>query len=588
MKAPIAVEDSGPANQTLTNATNRMSSDTVTRDSPNTPAGHMAALTAAGAAMGEAFQASYVTPGAAASEAQPTTVDRQSGGSDRLAVGNIYGRPTVLRMQSEISNASSIPPTPPPKDATPASHDDVDALASDVPPPVPSKTTGQTPTADESISHPSGPQHRPTSSGGNRLDMTAIDKFRHGFDPSTSADDTAEEAFIHRQMSANRESNLIPAEYGDYWDESKPETGANGGTRGQTVPRPETIEETASPVATVSQTQPTLLAHRFSWEKTPEPTRLSNTATGEPSTTDAGVAAAAAVAGSATSVGVEERYKRNSGVGASVESASEQATLVDRNSKEASKEASEQTGPTSTGLHVVNLRGAEEAVDLPPRLKTPEPDIKDDDSIQNSMLERDVSPAKSGNLEERTPEPVEDTSQPARPIGVTIPAGSGSNNTPISPFRELAAIPSPAERIKAYNTTRDRFATTDTGLQGWLAQTINQHPEHRHLLSGGQAFPDLARTTTGGVTRPPHKANASVSKLQTIISNATGQPAQGQSSQVEGASTARQDRTVSGQKGKEVLQNAGVLGAKVGQGAKGLFAKGRSKFRASTGSDKVE
>ena len=41
-------------------------------------------------------------------------------------------------------------------------------------------------------------------------------------------------------------------------------------------------------------------------------------------------------------------------------------------------------------------------------------------------------------------------------------------------------------------------------------------------------------------------------------------------------------------KGKDLLHSAGVLGGKATIGAKGLFAKGKSRFRGSGGADKVD
>jgi hypothetical protein len=35
-------------------------------------------------------------------------------------------------------------------------------------------------------------------------------------------------------------------------------------------------------------------------------------------------------------------------------------------------------------------------------------------------------------------------------------------------FREIAELPSPAERIQAMNVTRDRFAATEIGLTDWI------------------------------------------------------------------------------------------------------------------------
>lgn len=178
-----------------------------------------------------------------------------------------------------------------------------------------------------------------------------------------------------------------------------------------------------------------------------------------------------------------------------------------------------------------------------------------------------------------------------------LPPPNAQTKTPA--FREILALKSPSERIRAFDDTREQFANLNTGLAHWLAITANDLPEHADLL-------------TTSARRPPfqgHKPSPSRSKLGGLLQSG------GHSSQLypnspqsapEGAATSGtlanasphgyspsggSSGKISSQqvqaKGKDLLHTAGVFGGKANVAAKGLFSKGKSKLRGSSGAGKV-
>lgn len=184
-----------------------------------------------------------------------------------------------------------------------------------------------------------------------------------------------------------------------------------------------------------------------------------------------------------------------------------------------------------------------------------------------------------------------------------LPPPPSGTQPRIPAFREILALHSAADRIKAYNATREQFANMDTGLAHWIAVTASETPEHADLLSivgEPSAAPASSSTTpTRGKTtglRFPGAQPAQQPYYQQYL-NASSQPTTpGSTSASPGYSELpeRQNFASSGgsgrvqAKGKDLLKNAGVFGGKANVAAKGLFSKGKSKFRGSSGGDKVE
>lgn len=164
----------------------------------------------------------------------------------------------------------------------------------------------------------------------------------------------------------------------------------------------------------------------------------------------------------------------------------------------------------------------------------------------------------------------------------TSAVGTGTvDEQKLQSFRSILNLTTPNQRIKAFDNTRDQFATINTGLNRWLQITIHENPEHAETVQSAQntsaiprsspsrtRFPKL--TSLGNLGTPTDGTPTSASHLRRPSGN---------------IGTIMNKSNVE-QRGKDLLHTAGTFGGKAGEAAKGLFAKGRSKFRA--GGDKVD
>lgn len=173
-------------------------------------------------------------------------------------------------------------------------------------------------------------------------------------------------------------------------------------------------------------------------------------------------------------------------------------------------------------------------------------------------------------------------------------------------FREILALKTPDERIRAYNDTREQFANLNIGLAHWLAATANSLPQHADLLaSSGRPVPNIqghkpspSRSKLGGLLPTGGQAgsqpylqqssepnpHSSVADRIAPDSGIGAGPGQGPSS---GGSSGKLSSQQVQAKGKDLLHTAGVFGGKANVAAKGLFSKGKSKLRAASGNEKV-
>lgn len=178
----------------------------------------------------------------------------------------------------------------------------------------------------------------------------------------------------------------------------------------------------------------------------------------------------------------------------------------------------------------------------------------------------------------------------------------------VASFRDILALQTPSERIRAFNETREQLANLDQGLSHWLMVKTNEMPEHASSVSvSDQASPVAAaqkppafKTKLPGIrssgaqqAQQPYYQQYLNATPQASGSEANiGQPASGSNSSqslppgggTSGKLTSQQVQA----KGKDFLHSAGVLGGKANVAAKGFFSKGRSKLRGSTGVDKVD
>jgi len=152
----------------------------------------------------------------------------------------------------------------------------------------------------------------------------------------------------------------------------------------------------------------------------------------------------------------------------------------------------------------------------------------------------------------------------------------------IPPFREILAIKNTDARIRGYDDARRTFADMDTGLSNWLSGMLAQNPEYASLSTETYARPALQSQSTGF---KGHKASPSISKLTKSFGSG-GDPFNPQRSASVNAGSSTTGTTAGGsvdmdklqQRGKDLMKGASVLGGKAQSGAKGLLAKGKSRF----------
>jgi hypothetical protein len=417
----------------------------------------------------------------------------------------------------------------------------------------------------------------------------SVDPSRNSLQPGTSP-------------GVNRASSILPAEYDSYW--------ADGGERA--TPRQSQDSERHLPSSSTTAAVPTTqvpnpsLLNRFSWEANnaqaaspdgrggvaavPEPVKTSH----EDTIPAPAVERAAEEERQQWSEDLPDHYF---GPGHTITvTKPDPATEPNHPVQEFTPPAAqslfsspprEQT--RSPGLHVVNSAINPEAVDLPPRLSA---DLASPTHTSDGALK-----PLPQELNRELPNPAISTS-----ISASVPPAPGHDAAATSPTsgkplgaREIATISSAAERIATYNQTREHWATHDAGLQGWLQSTLEANPDLMTQIGPVQ------RTSTGTVR---HKNTASISLLGKFGSSSANQPQGaeqqqstftqapvGEGSPTTGApssSGAGYDRRAASRqfetKGKDLLHTANVLSGKGLTSAKGLFAKGKSRF----GREKVE
>ena len=186
----------------------------------------------------------------------------------------------------------------------------------------------------------------------------------------------------------------------------------------------------------------------------------------------------------------------------------------------------------------------------------------------------------------------------SRPLGAQpdeLPPLPPPNAQPkIAAFREILALKAPLERIQAYDETREQFANLNTGLAHWLAIKASELPEHADLFvdSGRRpAFqshkPSPSRIKLGGLLQSgSHSSQPYSANPPPVADGASGNASPYGYSPSVGSGGKISSQQVQA-KGKDLLHSAGVFGGKANVAAKGLFSKGKSKLRGSSGAEKV-
>lgn len=185
--------------------------------------------------------------------------------------------------------------------------------------------------------------------------------------------------------------------------------------------------------------------------------------------------------------------------------------------------------------------------------------------------------------------PLKDESPAATSTPASAQQSASVAQGKIPAFRDLAAIKSTPDRIAAYESTRHRFADMNTGLNGWLSGMLTAHPEYSNAGNQKYEGPAAIQTTglgntisgLGGTIRSHgHKHSPSILKIgggerkASTTSTTAAAPESG-----SGSGGGHVDVEKMQAKGKDFMKSAGA-------GAKGLFAKGKSRF--GRGGEKVE
>ena len=190
-------------------------------------------------------------------------------------------------------------------------------------------------------------------------------------------------------------------------------------------------------------------------------------------------------------------------------------------------------------------------------------------------------------------------------VGENLPLPPLPSEQPKIPaFREILAIKNPRERIQTYNQTREQFANMNTGLEQWITATLNNLPEHSELLKNGGTFGNIAgqrpspsRGKFPGIRAVSGQPNQSPQQQQYLSAGSSASPnsnlpgssgLNNSPSYSPGSTSGRNSGLQMQAKGKDLLHTAGLFGGKASTATKGLFSKGRSKFRGSGGADKVD
>lgn len=246
--------------------------------------------------------------------------------------------------------------------------------------------------------------------------------------------------------------------------------------------------------------------------------------------------------------------------------------------------------------------------------------VDEDDHINDKSLSAEVSPIFAAGQQDIPPimnvvpppsgehgqQP--SMSQPGMapsPLNISRPTTAASHNqgsrpprnhAPPMEFRQIMVMPSPEQRIEAYNKTRQQYFEMNSGLTDWLAGTTGMP----HTPPHGQ---DAGRSRAGSVAQggpaPYYQQYINASSAATPVGGNMGMPqrqstlgamglgtqssfSSGGRSQQQAQQAAQQAR----EKGKELLHSAGIFGGAVGKKGKGLFKKGTSRWLG--GGDKVE
>jgi hypothetical protein len=525
--------------------------------------------------------------------------------------GSVLPRPLQLFREE---SSSTIPPTPPAKD-TPESEE--------MPPPPPLKE--KSPEAHSTATpnaFPERPVMLPQLSTDDAADDQESDRLRKEIVASLSPQQTLtgstpeqNPASLHAGSGpVNRESSLFPSEYESYWadgDRTSPRPSHEQSHDLDAQPRSNASNSITANSLTQSPldaTKPSIMS-RFSWEQG-GPGLLSNklqqtpTVAPEPTTQKEGEEEipSPAVEKAAGEQGLDQfpdpYFGPTHGVAVvkpepisdtDFNTRSPPADFAGPSTIISQPDTDRATSPPP-GLHVVNSALNPEAVDMPPRLSREVSPVSDQvrfsqDVSTKGSHDPSHDPTQAFVVNPAISAPIHGVQEPTAtsPIAMVSP----TSDKPLG-FKDILQIKSPAERINGYNTTRDYWAHADHGLGDWVSTTLSTNPD---LVTKPYPQPRPTLNTSGTIR---HRPTGSISLFGKHhgAGNTQGESAAASTSQTPTTPTSAPALPGGGRiaglqmqaKGKDLLHTAGALSGKGLTGAKGLFAKGKSRFK----SDKVD
>ncbi|USP82478.1 uncharacterized protein yc1106_09752 [Curvularia clavata] len=544
--------------------------DVGSTDADNTDP--MAALKKAGAAMVESFRTTI-----GADDNSPENQHDQHDQKTPTEHGNAF-LPRPLQLDRTISSGSSVPPTPPAKDTQETEL------------PQPLEDLQDRPSLDHQLSTDASGEDQES----DRLRKEIVASLSPLKLPESPADEPSVAPLQPGSPGTNRASSILPSEYRSYWADEDRRSSHGSEIKVQEPPSAATV--TFLPQSE-DPTKPVI--KRFSWEANNSPLQLPGELAKEVSTSEPTKASQEPTEAPAIAEQTAEPKKLPSSEGLSVSTIGPDTslTIVEPDPVSDLDKPVELPAPLnpvhsmsslnrettrSPGLHVVNTETNPEAVDLPPRLsadREPPPPISKEPELPEKTTT--LEPAESQptkevqNEEPKTPPPVTSTQEST--------VKSPTTDKPLG-AREIATLNSATERIETYNKSREYWATVDHGLSDWLTATLEAKPElatqtfpvqrmptgsARHRHTGSLLFGKLGGSSS-------HEPSAEQNNASVPVPNNTTSPT---ASAPSGSGFS--GRIVNQQvqlKGKDLLHTANVLGGKGMTSAKGLFAKGKSRF----------
>ncbi|PPJ59311.1 hypothetical protein CBER1_04214 [Cercospora berteroae] len=519
-----------------------------------------------------------------ASKEAPAPVD-QSGAMPKRMHGEVPPAPPLLRQETDSTDAptsvsSSAAPTPLPKDTPQPAAGNGNLGTEYFNTVAPLRVRSREPSPEHST-----PQQPSASQPLRRASSDSADDDRIRAEIVRSLDSSADNN-VRTQDALNAPDNERRVEHGE---SALPAAAATAAAVGVSAAA---VAAVSTSTAKTDSTRPGLLNTRFSWE-------MSEPVKEEPKSPE---------------IKPEAAYERPRSKQLHIMNPGETPVTPDTPAVE--QRLPELTGTIGEPLSVPDVGRPEAAAaegeivrSLSQRVKGPvSPVAKTQETLNipqttaesgQSLHEGQPSPVseRSPRIPSYYAESTQDTPNAAPSMASPQQQSSTQFQGQIPAFRNILQIKDAEERIKTYNSTRQVFADMNTGLADWLQSMTARHPDVQQTAEQGKPpplEPSLSASNTNSWKRG-HRAAAPSMNLSNLKNRfASGGQAEGSgrtastgggpsglsnSDNASGSGGVDLDRVQ--QKGKEFMKNAGVFGSKAGAGAKGLLAKGKSRFGGS-------